>query len=174
MAKIIDFNTAKKKIGSTPHGENQQTQEEVRKYILGIDDGDGEEDLHVQMTFLNLDETRTAIVGDFAAVEPLIDELQGDVQRRQRIYDDERKNRGPGIILSVQQVVQLLKMMLDMGGPTSILTFTSLQKLATKHSKREIKRLFANPRNNGLWKRSQYYLPIKYIGQSSHPQPERL
>ncbi|MBR6128895.1 MAG: hypothetical protein IKQ07_04590 [Bacteroidaceae bacterium] len=115
MAKIIDFNTAKKKIGSTPHGENQQTQEEVRKYILGIDDGDGEEDLHVQMTFLNLDETRTAIVGDFAAVEPLIDELQGDVQRRQRIYDDERKNRGPGIILSVQQVVQLLKMMLEDG-----------------------------------------------------------
>ena len=119
MAKIIEFNMARKETCSTPRGStakgNQQTAEEVRRYILGIDDGDGEEDLHVSMTFLNLDEARTAIVGDFDAVEPLIDELHGEVQRRQRIYDDERKNRGPGVILSVRQVVQLLKMMLEDG-----------------------------------------------------------
>lgn len=120
MGTIIDFNTAKRMgsaAGRVPAAkEKQRTPDDVRKFMLGIDDGDGEEDLHVQMTFLNIDDVRTAIVGDYAAIMPLIDQLKGSpVQHREHINDEAKKDRGPGVIMSVRQVVQLLAMMIEDG-----------------------------------------------------------
>lgn len=102
--------------GRQPAKKETRTPDEVRKFMLGIDDGDGAEDLHVQITFLNIDDARTAIVGDYAAIEPLIDQLKGaPVQRREHIYDEAKKDRGPGVMMSVTQVVQLLAMMIEDG-----------------------------------------------------------
>ena len=113
MAKIIQFTPTRKACESgTPAVPSP---DKVRKFILGIADSDGEEDLHVSMTFLNIDDVRTAIIGDFAAIEPLIRELKGKTYRREHIYDDEHKDRGPGVIMNVTQVVQLLQMMLEDG-----------------------------------------------------------
>ncbi|MBR5728848.1 MAG: hypothetical protein IKX61_01385 [Prevotella sp.] len=118
MTKIIKFTPtyASKSPGSV---KENPSPEKVHKFMLNIDNGeddeDDDDDLHVHMTFLNLDEVRTAIIGDYAAIEPLIEELHGKVQRRKHIYDDSRKDRGPGIVLSVTQVVELLQMMIEDG-----------------------------------------------------------
>ena len=118
MAIIIDFNAAKKNLGSGASGipkcNEPKSPEEVRRFMLGMDEPD--EDLHVNITFLNIDENRTGLVGDFAAVEPLLDQLKGlPVQRRESIYDVDHNGRGPGVIMSVRQVVQLLDMMEEDG-----------------------------------------------------------
>ena len=115
MGKVIKFTPSFAKGKKDTDTLKERTPEEVRRFILGIEDNDGEEDLHVSMTFLNLDDVRTAIIGDYAAVQPLIDVLPGKIQQRKHIYDSEQSDRGPGIILSVTQVVELLQMMLEDG-----------------------------------------------------------
>ena len=112
MAKIIQFTPPK---GDSARSGSTAAKEDVRKYILDLNDNDGDEDLHVKMTFLNIDDVRTAIVGDFAAVEPLIDQLKGKTYRREHIYDSDHNDRGPGVLMNVTQVVQLLQMMLEDG-----------------------------------------------------------
>ncbi len=141
MAKIIDFNTARQMIGSAPRSSAamENDPEKVRRFMLGIQEP--EEDLHVQMTFLNIDDNRTGLVGDFAAVEPLLDQLKGQpVQRRESIYDAGHNDRGPGVIMSVRQVVQLLDMMeedgwTDLNPDVRILAEARLKALEKKNKK---------------------------------------
>jgi len=141
MAKIIDFNTARRNLGRMSRGSaaREKNPEEVRRFMLGMDEP--EEDLHVQMTFLNIDDNRTGLVGDFAAVEPLLDQLKGlPVQRRESICDADHNDRGPGMIMSVRQVVQLLDMMeedgwTDLNQDVRILAEARLKALEERNKK---------------------------------------
>jgi len=137
MAIIIDFNAAKAKNDNGSQRKEPRTPEDVRRFMLGMDEPD--EDLHVQMTFLNIDSNRTGLVGDFAAIEPLLDQLKGlPVQRRESIYDVDHNDRGPGVIMSVRQVVQLLDMMeedgwTDLNPDVRILAEARLQALEERN-----------------------------------------
>lgn len=107
MGKIIQFTPSILK-----GGKKEKTPEEVRKFILGIEDP--EEDLHIDVTFIPLDDERTALVGDFEDVKDIVLEL-GDIQERKIIKDPKGNNRGPGVILTVAQTLRLIKTLEDDG-----------------------------------------------------------
>ncbi len=118
MAKIIDFNAAKAKIGSNSCSSvrrgncEPKTPEDVRKFMLGIEEPD--EDLHINITFLPLDDERTALIGDFADVRPLIFEL-GEITECPCVIDPKGKKRGAGIIITVMQAMRLVNMLEEDG-----------------------------------------------------------
>lgn len=116
MTQIITFKPSKKKADPPPR-QGVVSSKDVSPFIED-DDEDGGPALtvqkHINATFLNLDELRTAIVGDFAAIRPLIAQL-GDVEERQRIMDVQHRQRGPGVIITVEQAKRLLDMMDEVG-----------------------------------------------------------
>ena len=114
MAKIIDFTMAARLIaaGNIPTQKKERTPEEVRKFMLGIEDE--EEDQQINLTFIPLDERRTALVGDFAAIRPLIMKLD-DIEECEHIQDSKQQDRGAGIILSVEQTLLLVDMIEEDG-----------------------------------------------------------
>ena len=63
---------------------------------------------------ISLDDYHTALVGDFAAIRPLIEQL-GTITERKQIYDLQGNNRGPGVILSVFQTMKLVNLMEEEG-----------------------------------------------------------
>jgi len=101
MGKIIQFTPAIAKAE-----RKEKTPEEVRKFILGIEDP--EEDLHIDVTFIPLDDERTALVGDYEDVKDIVFDM-GDIKERKNIKDPSGKKRGPGVILSVAQTLRLVK-----------------------------------------------------------------
>lgn len=107
MGKIIQFTPVIAKGGS-----KEKTPEEVRKFMLGIEDP--EEDMHIDVTFIPLDDERTALVGDFDDVKDIVFSM-GDVQEKKSIKDPKGNKRGPGVIMTVAQTLRFVKTLEDDG-----------------------------------------------------------
>ena len=103
MAKILKLNPILGDVApsrtdyNTPVRRDPLTPDEARRIMRGI-----EYDYH------------TALVGDFAAIRPLIEQL-GTIAERKQIYDLQGNNRGPGVILSVFQTMKLVNLMEEEG-----------------------------------------------------------
>ena len=97
--------------GKIPTQKKERTPEDVRKFMMGIED---EEDQQIDVTFVPLDDRRTALVGDFAAIRPLIMQLDS-FEECKNIQDSKQRDRGPGIILSVEQTLLLVDMIEEDG-----------------------------------------------------------
>ena len=116
MAIIIPFTAAPPK-GSTHGRKNpsvQRTPEEVRRFMLGLDDPEEEEE-HFNLLFIPLDDRRTAVVGEVDKTQPFLERLQGTYQVCDSIFDPKGRNRGPGIILTSIQTLQFINLMEDDG-----------------------------------------------------------
>ena len=107
MRKIIQFTPTIVKDGS-----KEKSPEEVRKFMLGIEEP--EEDMHIDVTFIPLDDERTALVGDFEDVKDIVFSM-GDVQEKKSIKDPKGNKRGPGVIMTVAQTLRLVKTLEDDG-----------------------------------------------------------
>lgn len=112
MATIIQFNPAPQTKGGSPLNTSKAHVTKMQSYSYNSeDDEDDDDDLCVDMSFVPLDDARTALVGNFADIRYLLYELDGGFQERKSITDPHGVKRGPGIILSVEQVSKLIEMM---------------------------------------------------------------
>ena len=99
MAKIIQF---------TPHISKIPTPEQVRALLEPEPE---EEPQPFSITFVALDERRTAIVGEVDRTKAYLDQLPGTYQVRNIIRDALGRNRGSGVILTVFQTLSFIGMM---------------------------------------------------------------
>lgn len=104
MATIISF-TPK----PTSLTKKKGTPVNVRQFMPDYEPAE-ENEQSINLTFFAIDEYRTAVIGDIGTVRPLIMELDGTVNERKTIKDKNGNKRGPGLILTVSQVLQLITM----------------------------------------------------------------
>ncbi|MBR1800648.1 MAG: hypothetical protein IJ767_04035 [Bacteroidaceae bacterium] len=99
MATIIQF---------TPHIPKVPTPEQVKALLEPEPE---EEPQPFNITFVALDERRTAIIGEVERTKAYLDRLPGTYQVRNVIRDALGKNRGSGVILTVVQTLSFIDMM---------------------------------------------------------------
>lgn len=99
MATIIQF---------TPRIPKVPTPEQV-KALLEPEPEDEPQSFNI--TFVALDERRTAIIGEVDRAKAYLDRLPGTYQVRNIVRDALGRNRGSGVILTVVQTLSFIDMM---------------------------------------------------------------
>ena len=99
--------------GGSTAANKPRSPEEVRRFMLGIEEDPDEEGF--DLLFIPLDERRTAVVGEVEKTQTFLDRLQGTYQRCDNIRDPKGRKRGPGIILTAIQAQQYIDLMVEDG-----------------------------------------------------------
>ncbi len=97
---------------STNKDKSKKRKSAKRKGLV-IDIGRGEKDtdsMHFDVILIGLGPEKTAIIGDYKDIAPTIKGL-GSYEEVEQVIDVSGAERGPGIIIGVEQVVKLLNLL---------------------------------------------------------------